>query len=151
MLEYVKVNWCSTGCPFHPSFQGAVAYRVLGWSRSGPYRIRNSWTSKAAENPARSRKPRSRWLLRWNWKVIQRVGSWRCDCHVTWFCYQLIAKPGNKTVASPWPDPWHMYCSRMASGTSCAEQNFGNPRTNSCIFIIELLQLVCRWNREKKN
>ena len=25
-------------------------------------------------------------------------------CLVTWFCYQLIAKPGNKTVAPQWPD-----------------------------------------------
>ena len=25
---------------------------------------------------------------------------------VTWFCYQLIAKPGNKTAALSWPDPY---------------------------------------------
>ena len=30
--------------------------------------------------------------------------SWRCSCLVTWFCYQLIAKPGNKTDAPWWPD-----------------------------------------------
>ena len=38
------------------------------------------------------------------------VRSRNCDCLVTWFCYQLIAKPGNKTAAVPWPDPyskWH--------------------------------------------
>ena len=29
--------------------------------------------------------------------------SWRCGCLVTWFCYQLRAKPGNKTTASLWP------------------------------------------------
>ena len=28
-----------------------------------------------------------------------------CGCPVTWFCYQLIAKPGNKTAAVSWPDP----------------------------------------------
>ena len=28
------------------------------------------------------------------------------DCLVTWFCYQLIAKPGNKTSAVPWRDPY---------------------------------------------
>ena len=33
------------------------------------------------------------------------VGSRRCGCLVTWFCYQLIAKPGNKTATSPRPDP----------------------------------------------
>ena len=31
------------------------------------------------------------------------VGSRRCECHVTWFCYLLIAKPGNKTAAHLWP------------------------------------------------
>ena len=29
----------------------------------------------------------------------------RCGCLVTWFCYQLIAKPGNRTAAPSWPDP----------------------------------------------
>ena len=27
------------------------------------------------------------------------VRSRRCGCLVTWFCYQMIAKPGNKTAA----------------------------------------------------
>ena len=38
--------------------------------------------------------------------VLIWIRSWRCSCLVTWFCYQLIAKPGNKTVAPPWPDPF---------------------------------------------
>ena len=38
--------------------------------------------------------------------VLMWVRSWRCDCLVTWFCYHLIAKPGNKTVAPSWPDPY---------------------------------------------
>ena len=33
-----------------------------------------------------------------------RPRNW--DCLVTWFCYQLIAKPGNKTAPVPWPDPY---------------------------------------------
>ena len=33
------------------------------------------------------------------------VRSRNCDCLVTWFCYQLISKPGNKTAAVSWPDP----------------------------------------------
>ena len=28
----------------------------------------------------------------------------RCGCFVTWFSYQMIAKPGNKTAAPSWPD-----------------------------------------------
>ena len=27
------------------------------------------------------------------------------ECLVTWFCYHMIAKPGNKTAAPSWPDP----------------------------------------------
>ena len=40
------------------------------------------------------------------------VRSWNCGCLVTWFCYQLIAKPGNKTAAVSWPDPLYKsaYC-----------------------------------------
>ena len=34
------------------------------------------------------------------------VRSGRCDCLVTWFCYQLIAKPGSKTAAPSWPGPY---------------------------------------------
>ena len=34
------------------------------------------------------------------------VRSRRCGCLVTWFCYHLIAKPGNKTAAPSWPDPY---------------------------------------------
>ena len=37
----------------------------------------------------------------WIW-----VRSWRCSCLVTWFCYQMIAKPGNKTAAPSWPDSY---------------------------------------------
>ena len=33
------------------------------------------------------------------------VRTRRCGCLVTWFCYQMIAKPGNKTAAPSWPDP----------------------------------------------
>ena len=34
------------------------------------------------------------------------IRSRRCGCLVTWFCYHLIAKPGNKTAAPSWPDPY---------------------------------------------
>ena len=35
------------------------------------------------------------------------VRSQNYVCLVTWFCYQLIAKPGNKTATVSWPDPPH--------------------------------------------
>ena len=34
------------------------------------------------------------------------VRSRNCSCLVTWFCYQLIAKPGNKTATVLWLDPY---------------------------------------------
>ena len=34
------------------------------------------------------------------------VRSRNCDSLVTWFCYQLIAKTGNKTATVSWPDPY---------------------------------------------
>ena len=37
------------------------------------------------------------------------VRSWNCGCFVTWFCYQLIAKPGNKTARVSWPYPYPFY------------------------------------------
>ena len=36
------------------------------------------------------------------------VRSRNCGCLVTWFCYQLIAKPGNKTATVSWPDPYYL-------------------------------------------
>ena len=36
------------------------------------------------------------------------VRSRKCGCLVTWFCYQLIAKPGNKTATVSWPDPYSL-------------------------------------------
>ena len=36
------------------------------------------------------------------WRLFLHMGrSRRCDCLVTWFCYHLIAKPGDKTVTAP--------------------------------------------------
>ena len=35
------------------------------------------------------------------------VRSRNCGCLVTWFCYQLIAKPGNKTATVSWPYPYN--------------------------------------------
>ena len=32
------------------------------------------------------------------------IRSRSCGCLDTWFCYQLIAKPGKKTATVPWPD-----------------------------------------------
>ena len=38
--------------------------------------------------------------------IWMRSRNW--GCLVPWFCYQLIAKPGNKTAAVPWPHPYYI-------------------------------------------
>ena len=53
----------------------------------------------------------------WIW-----VRSRNCSCLVTWFCYQLIAKPGNKTAIVSWPDPYtlgHLCICWWPSCVSC--------------------------------
>ena len=45
-------------------------------------------------------------MSRNNGKMHIWVRSRRCGCLVTWFCYQMIAKPGNKTAAPLWSDPY---------------------------------------------
>ena len=43
-------------------------------------------------------------LLAWNEIIWAR--SRNCGCLVACFCYQVIAKTGNKTVAVSWPGPY---------------------------------------------
>ena len=47
------------------------------------------------------------------------VRSWMCGCLATWFCYHLIAKPGNKTAAPSWPGP--LYATSVAFGAQVRE------------------------------
>ena len=41
--------------------------------------------------------------------------SRRCGCLATWFCYHMIAKPGNKTAAPSWPDPFENIICEIAA------------------------------------
>ena len=66
------------------------------------------------------------------------VRSWNFGCLVTWFCYQLIAKPGNKTATVSWPDPslhWH--------GTS--SWNLSSWKLKMCSPYISLPWLLVTW------
>ena len=47
------------------------------------------------------------------------VRSRNCGCLVTWFCYQLIVKPGNKTAVVSWPDPYVSAYFLFQCSTSC--------------------------------
>ena len=51
------------------------------------------------------------------------VRSRNCGCLVTWFCYQLIAKPGNKTAPVPWLDP----CNDTNKDSAVYDQTFLSP------------------------
>ena len=53
------------------------------------------------------------------------VRSRNCGCLVTWFCYQLIAKPGNKTAAVSWPDPYISVKSQITPHISPWWASFG--------------------------
>ena len=44
------------------------------------------------------------------------VRSRNRGCLVTWFCYQLIAKPGNKTATVSWPDPYEYFIISPSAG-----------------------------------
>ena len=55
-----------------------------------------------------------RWLSPHTLRVTKCkwVRSGRCSCRVTWFCYRLIAKSGNKkNIHTLWPDPNTFYVS----------------------------------------
>ena len=50
---------------------------------------------------------------RWGWNMgcllwVKNMGR-VTELRLSWFCYQLIAKPGNKTATVPWPDPYDLY------------------------------------------
>ena len=56
-----------------------------------------------------------KWILPWHLqmsihsiyaRLIHMGQVTKLWCLVTWFCYQLIAKPGNKTATVSWPDPY---------------------------------------------
>ena len=73
------------------------------------------WDGKVVVTPW-SLKGKNKWIYLINilWKKKQTskyvwVRSWRCACLVNRFCYQMIAKPGNKTSAHSWPDPYSWY------------------------------------------
>ena len=52
------------------------------------------------------------------------VKSRNLGCLVTWFCYQLIAKPGNKTAQVPWLDPYNKYHGLSSSDIFSVLPNF---------------------------
>ena len=65
--------------------------------------------TKPLPKPMRLMAPYGAPKKQWKWTVNIWVRSRNCGCLVTWFCYQLIAKPGNKTATVLWPDPYKIH------------------------------------------
>ena len=96
------------------------------------------------------------------------VRSWNWGCLVTWFCYQLIAKPDNKTAAVPWPDPYtliwrcqqHWTCTMRSNGlptesdtkTKICASLFPQIRLSlqciisSTVYLVWYALLICRYS-----
>ena len=79
------------------------------------------------------------------WDLGIWVRSRNCGCLVTWFCYQLIAKPGNKTAAASWPDPytvldlWSLLCSQISQHQSHHLAQWWLPK------IGHIFLQICHW------
>ena len=68
------------------------------------------------------------------------VRSRMCGCLVTWFCYQLIAKPGNRTAATSWPYPyWSLHLLKYLFNYSCINLFISFNITVSCMLWSKLL------------
>ena len=63
------------------------------------------------------------------------VRSRNCGCLVTWFCYQLIAKPGSKAVPVSWPGPYvkdlynNIQCTKIALCMIATKEMHGITQT----------------------
>ena len=71
--------------------------------------------------------------------ITMWVRSWNCGCLVTWFCYQMIAKPGNKTGTVSWPDPCVHESISQYSHTAL------DRHILSSVFQYIKIILACRW------
>ena len=112
----------------------------------------DSWWSASLSATVRSP------VASWNHNKIW-VRSRNCGCLFTWFCYQLIAKPGNKTATVSWPDPYTLVISFfhlitiiliiigiviiiIISGTATSMVNTKHQNTINIISIITIMIVV---------
>ena len=76
------------------------------------------------------------------------VRSRNCSCLVTWFCYQLIAKPGNKTATDPWPGQYMGGLCKAALTPQCLKWSYCCLVLNHwwvvfCEFIVWSCSVLC--------
>ena len=103
--EFPDMSWHLVVCWLRFQ-QGACVPECDGHSWSGEGGSRGSGSGKRLPLPHQSlwcHLPHVTWV---QGPISIWVRSRNCGCLVTWFCYQLIAKPGNKTDTVSWPDPY---------------------------------------------
>ena len=90
----------------------------------------------------------SAFVMFWQGQFLSiQIRSWRCDCLFTWFCYQMIAKPGNKVAAPLWPGPYILYfLGTGAIALYLMKQPWRKYKGKSIPWIAE----NCRYNRNNK-
>ena len=71
--------------------------------------------------------------------------SRNCGCLVTCFCYQLIAKPGNKTATVPWPEPDAFIFFSFLNASMTGSRN---PSCDAVFFFPNNQYHGCRWPDE---
>ena len=109
---------CNTMSPNISKWQ-RITFLISQLSQSSPYLANSSMTSDAYIHqrirPSFNNTTPLLWycyldLVEQSSGKFELKCTWvrwrRCGCLVTWFCYQLIAKPGNKTATPSWPDPY---------------------------------------------
>ena len=84
------------------------------------------------------------------WWLIIWVRSQNCGCLVTWFCYQLIAKPGNKTATVSWPDPYDLREYWLLKHGRCTQSSISlslvGVTSQICFFLYDITWLFYyRW------
>ena len=107
-------QYCLGGCQKHKSVTLVLFITQLTFSWYQKY---INWITqlplKLLNHPCYGQSPNGNWGVmislpqHFKWPIQTRVRPWRCGCLVIWFCYLVTAKPSNKTVAHPGPDPLH--------------------------------------------
>ena len=67
--------------------------------------------------------------------ITIKIQLQRCACLVTWFCYQMIAKKGNKIGTPSWPDSYELQPIKFNQQTTARQQRWHTSRVNDMFYI----------------
>ena len=74
------------------------------------------------------------------------VRSRNCGCLVTWFCYQLTAKPGKKIATVSWPDPYTTHTPFIPSESTLPFLSYSNFNILPSKFKVKVMGEVKVWS-----